>query len=197
MDAGSVFELSRPSVPGGAWTETILYSFTGGSDGSTFYGGVVFDAHGNLDGAAWVGGNFGGGTIYQLTPPATAGGTWSENTLYQFTYYGPDGGAPVAKPILDRKGNIFGTASAGNGGPNAFCGPTCGSVYELSPPSAGASSWKETTIYSFVGVQRDTVRRGIPEPPAFCWESTGCSTAPPWRAEILLAMGWSSKSSLD
>jgi len=42
-----------------------------------------------------VGGNFGGGTIYQLTPPATAGGTWSENTLYQFTYYGPDGGAPV------------------------------------------------------------------------------------------------------
>jgi uncharacterized repeat protein (TIGR03803 family) len=41
MDFGSVFELTRPSLPGGAWTESTLYSFTGGSDGSTLYGGVV------------------------------------------------------------------------------------------------------------------------------------------------------------
>jgi hypothetical protein len=71
--------------------------------------------------------------------------------LYQFTYYGPDGGAPVATPILDRRGNIFGTASQGNGGTFSVCAPYCGAVYELTPPASGASSWVEATLYSFVG----------------------------------------------
>jgi hypothetical protein len=152
MDAGSVFELARPRVSGGAWTKTTLYSFTGGSDGGTLYSGVVFDAHGNLDGAASTGGAYGGGTIFQLTPPITAGNAWSENTLYQFTSTGADGGTPVANPILDRKGVIFGTASAGNGGLNAFCAPFCGTVFKLTPPRPGTTSWAETTLYSFVGV---------------------------------------------
>ena len=63
-----------------------------------------------------------------------------------------DGGIPFATPILDRKGNIFGTASQGNGGLFSNCSSFCGTVYELSPPGAGASSWTETTLYSFVGV---------------------------------------------
>jgi hypothetical protein len=33
LGAGVVFELSPPAVQGGDWTETILYSFAGGSDG--------------------------------------------------------------------------------------------------------------------------------------------------------------------
>lgn len=33
-NAGIVFELTPPSTPGGPWTESILYSFTGGVDGS-------------------------------------------------------------------------------------------------------------------------------------------------------------------
>ena len=42
---GTVYELT-PSE--GGWTETVLYSFTGGQDGDSPYGGVIFDPAGNL-----------------------------------------------------------------------------------------------------------------------------------------------------
>jgi len=44
---GVVFELSPV---GGAWTETVLYRFTGGTDGEYPSGGLVMDSAGNLDG---------------------------------------------------------------------------------------------------------------------------------------------------
>jgi len=43
---GTVFELSP--LAGGKWKETILYSFTGGSDGKNPYGGVILDSKGDL-----------------------------------------------------------------------------------------------------------------------------------------------------
>ncbi len=152
QDSGAVFELVHPSTPGGAWTENVLYSFTGGNDGSYPYSGVVIDGHGNLDGTAVDGGAYLAGAVFQVTPPAAGGGAWTENTLWSFTFYGPDGGLPYAKPILDKKGNLFGTAFWGNGGPLEVCAPDCGTVYELTPPAKGTSSWTETTLYSFVGV---------------------------------------------
>ncbi len=151
--AGLVFELIRPSVPGGDWTETILYSFTGGSDGGYPWSGAVFDERGNLYGATaaiFGGQSMGGGTVYQLTRPETAGGAWTEHTLYQFTG-GNDGANPVSKPILDREGRVLGTTSTGNGGLNAACAPNCGTVYELTPPGPGASSWSERTLHEFNG----------------------------------------------
>jgi uncharacterized repeat protein (TIGR03803 family) len=42
QECGIVFELVKPSSPGGAWTEQVLYSFTGGNDGAQPYSGVVF-----------------------------------------------------------------------------------------------------------------------------------------------------------
>ena len=45
---GTVFELS-PSA--GGWTESFIYSFTGGADGANPYGGLIFDSSGNLYGA--------------------------------------------------------------------------------------------------------------------------------------------------
>jgi hypothetical protein len=38
---GTVFELTPPTQPGGAWTETVLHAFTGGSDGQFPYGGLL------------------------------------------------------------------------------------------------------------------------------------------------------------
>src|SRR5579871_4167998 len=35
---GTVFELTPPSTPGGAWTETVLYRFTGDTDGGNPWG---------------------------------------------------------------------------------------------------------------------------------------------------------------
>ena len=45
---GVVFELT-PS-PGGSWTESVLYNFTGRQDGVSPWGGLVFDNAGNLYG---------------------------------------------------------------------------------------------------------------------------------------------------
>ena len=151
LGAGTVFELAH--APGGSWSETAIYSFTGGSDGAEPYVGVVFDGNGDLDGAALFGGNTncveGCGTIFQLTPPAHRGGSWSENTLYQFTG-GNDGAQPITTPILDARGKLFGAASVG-GNASAACAPDCGSVYVLTPPRRNASTWTETTLYDFQG----------------------------------------------
>src|SRR5271165_6904033 len=44
---GVVFELTPPSGGSGSWTPTVLYTFTGGSDGAYPEAGVIFDSHGN------------------------------------------------------------------------------------------------------------------------------------------------------
>lgn len=46
-----------------AWgtTETVLYTFSGGSDGATPYAPIVFDARGNIYGTTSAGGSFGAG----------------------------------------------------------------------------------------------------------------------------------------
>src|ERR1700733_3454783 len=73
--SGIVFELTNPEAPGG-WNETVLYTFSGGSDGSHPYGGLIFDSAGNLYGTTFQGGTSNAGTVYELTPGK--GGTWTE-----------------------------------------------------------------------------------------------------------------------
>jgi len=68
--AGSVFKLA-PSSNG--WVYTSLHDFTGGGDGGTPNGGVVFDANGNLYGTAQGGGagslcQGGCGVVWEITP---------------------------------------------------------------------------------------------------------------------------------
>jgi uncharacterized repeat protein (TIGR03803 family) len=63
---GVVFKLSPAA--GGAWTETLLHTFTGGSDGSLPQAGVILDSAGNLYGTAQVGGAHGFGAVFEITP---------------------------------------------------------------------------------------------------------------------------------
>jgi uncharacterized repeat protein (TIGR03803 family) len=51
---GTVFELSPTSS---GWVESVLYSFSGGTDGGTPESGVVIDSAGNLYGTAFAGGD--------------------------------------------------------------------------------------------------------------------------------------------
>ena len=48
---GTVYEISPPQEKGGAWTETILYSFPTAKQGYVPNGNLVFDGAGNLYGA--------------------------------------------------------------------------------------------------------------------------------------------------
>jgi uncharacterized repeat protein (TIGR03803 family) len=149
---GTVFKLS-PNADG-TWTETILHRFLGGTDADEPALGVIFDAAGNLYGAA-----FGGcvvecnlGTIFKLAP--NGDGTWTESILYTFTG-GLDGSAPTAL-ILDNAGNLLGTTLSG-GSANSIC--QCGTVFQLSPTSSG--SWTKSILYSF----NDGLDGGFPAGP--------------------------------
>ena len=64
---GCVFELSPPSEAGGAWTETILHSFSG-PDGRDPLSGLTLGSNGVLFGTASAGGTSGNGTVFELVP---------------------------------------------------------------------------------------------------------------------------------
>jgi uncharacterized repeat protein (TIGR03803 family) len=105
---GVVFELSRNS--GGGWAETVLHSFSGGSnDGSgPAEGGLTLDAHGNLYGTTAFGGVFDGGTVFKLSRAAG----WKETLLHTFTP-GSGGQYPFAAPLLDASSDLYGTTASG------------------------------------------------------------------------------------
>ena len=141
---GVVYELS-PGASG--WTETVLYTFTGGSDGSEPEW-LASDANGNFLGVTYLGGTFnstcggGCGTVFKLTLRA---GGWSLSVAYSFSG-GSDGAYPSSQLIFDNQGNVFGTAGAG--GLMQCGGFGCGTVYELSPNGSG---WNFSGVYSFSG----------------------------------------------
>ena len=149
---GVVFELS-PS--GSGWTETVLYNFAGGSDGSSPYGGLVFDEAGNLYGTTSYGGGpgcggTGCGTVYELTP---SGSGWTEQIIYSFQG-GNDGAEADGGLIIDQSGNLYGgTYSGGSGGG--------GTVYELTPANGG---WTFSVLYSFIGTQWGLVNQLTMDP---------------------------------
>jgi len=78
---GNVFRLTQQAD--GSWTETAVYTFTGLPDGSRPDAGLIIDSMGNLYGTTGIGGEYGEGTVYELTP--TMGGGWSEVILYSFS----------------------------------------------------------------------------------------------------------------
>jgi uncharacterized repeat protein (TIGR03803 family) len=114
--AGTVFKLTPPTVSGNPWTHTILYSFTGGSDGSSPESGVIADQSGTIYGTA-------GQTIFMLTPPSS-GSTWKETVLHNFT--GPDGFVTTGPLVLSNK-TLFGTTAEGG----AF---GVGTAFQISLP---------------------------------------------------------------
>ena len=100
--------------------ETVLYSFTGGSDGGyPLWVVLVRDSAGNLYGTTNGGGASGAGVVFKVN---AAG---NETVLHSFTG-GADGGNPYAGVILGPEGNLYGTT--------AFGGETnAGVVFEIKP----------------------------------------------------------------
>lgn len=136
---GTVFELT-PNADG-SWSEKVLYSFTGESDGASPFAGLTFDQAGNLYGTT-LGGGTGGtpaGTVFELTP--NADGSWSERIIHSFTRE-IDGDGPRGDLVFDESGNLYGTTSLGGAS-------EAGTVFELTPNTDG--SWSETLLHVFTG----------------------------------------------
>jgi uncharacterized repeat protein (TIGR03803 family) len=151
---GTVFKLTPPQMKGGAWTETILHSFTGAQDGGLPQAALTFDSAGALYGTTSLGGSNGCysgtcGVVFKLSPPVKEGGAWKEKVLYKFPG-GTAGGASIARLIFDSKGALYGMASQG-GSPNCQQGSGCGTVFKLTPPGTKGKAWKEKTLYAFTG----------------------------------------------
>ena len=121
----------------------LVYSFTGGDDGGDPASGLVFDTVGNAYGTTVVGGTFGCGTVFQLTP--LANGKWRENVLWVFNCV--DGKNPYGGVTLDASGNLYGTTVAGGSG-GACVGDGCGTVYELTE---SGTAWSKSVLYNFTG----------------------------------------------
>ena len=90
------------------WMETLLYSFTGGSDGAGPGGSLVVDSSGNIYGNAAKGGANHGGTLYEFTN----GGI---QVLHAFPAFGGDGNDPIG--VVSGSDGLYGiTGSGGNMG---------------------------------------------------------------------------------
>jgi uncharacterized repeat protein (TIGR03803 family) len=142
FDYGTVFSLTPPASPGGAWTETVLYSFKGGTDASLPNGNLVIGSGGVLYGTTSSGGDSDFGTVYSVAPPASTGAPWTETVLHRFSGY-PDGGLPGAGVVIGAGGVLYGATPYGGSSSDA------GTVYSLTPPASSGDSWTEMILHSF------------------------------------------------
>lgn len=148
---GVVFKLTPTAS---TYTYSVIYRFTGKSDGFYPSGVLALDVDGNIFGTTGYGGIYGAttpcgnpgspsysqyygcGTIFKLSP---SGSTYSKSTLYEFQGSTADGANPFGGITASTSvgSTLYGTTSAGG---NA----NCGSVFSISP-----SGTSETTLHNF------------------------------------------------
>jgi uncharacterized repeat protein (TIGR03803 family) len=107
-DLGSVYKLTKTN---GTWSESVLYSFKGGSDGSSPISNVVVDSAGNLYGTTSEGGaGCSCGTVFKLT--AGRNGKWTETVAARFQG-APDGAFVYNGMVADSAGILYGATVHG------------------------------------------------------------------------------------
>jgi uncharacterized repeat protein (TIGR03803 family) len=133
--------VAAPALSARAATTAIIYSFAGDEDGEYTDTDLVMDAGGNIYGTSVQGGDFGSGTVWELSP---SGSGWTHSVLYSFTG-GADGGEPYKGVTLDASGNLYGTAVTGGSG---SCEGGCGVAYKLTNNDG---TWTQSVIHAFTG----------------------------------------------
>lgn len=149
---GTTLSNNRDKTFGSAFRVTPTGSFTllhrfcsepGCADGANPRGGLTLAPNGNFYGTTSHGGANessciqGCGTLFEITR------TGQLTTLYNFCSQGncSDGQGPFAAPVLDAKGNVYGTTYYGGG--NLECTLGCGTAYKIT------STGQFTSLYSF------------------------------------------------
>ncbi len=119
---GTIFKVSKTG------RETVLYRFTGGSDGAAPLSGLVRDVEGNLYGTTEYGGSSlcDCGVVFRLSK------TGDLTVLHIFSGV-PDGAFPEAGLIRDAEGNLYGTTYYGGDSSCQSGRPGCGVVFKLTP----------------------------------------------------------------
>jgi uncharacterized repeat protein (TIGR03803 family) len=130
--------------------ENVSYSFKGlPNDGQSPTSNFVADSKGRLFGTTELGGSGfgtnGSGIVFEFVPKGDGG---TETVLWNFGVATNDGQEPVAPPIIDKAGTLYGTAQYG--GDN-----TRGTVWKLSPNGSGG--YTESVLHSFGAGSSDGV----------------------------------------
>ena len=131
---GVVFKLA----PSGA--ETVLHTFTGGSDGAHPKGSLISDSKGNLYGTTSSGKGLSGGTVFRITRAGVL------TVVHAFS--GPDGYDPNAGLAIDASGDLFGTTFSGGSSND-------GVVFEINAVST------ESVLHDFSGTDGATPYSGL------------------------------------
>jgi uncharacterized repeat protein (TIGR03803 family) len=135
---GTAYELTPQAD--GAWSETVLHSFHGGSDGSDLFEPLILDPAGNLYGAAETGGSANCGVAFKLSRNGSGG--WTETIMHTFLGVTNQDGENPNGLIFDGPGNLWGT-TVGGGTENP------GTIFKLTRQTSG--DWMETVEYDFTG----------------------------------------------
>jgi uncharacterized repeat protein (TIGR03803 family) len=137
LGCGTIFKVDSSGK------ETVLYSFSGGSDGAIPTGSLLRDSAGNLYGTTQSGGRSNGGVVFRLDPNNNL------TVLYNFRFFRGYGASPNGALVRDTSGNLYGTTYAG-GGP-VFCG----TVFKISQSGVGS------VLHSFDGTDGCGPRAGL------------------------------------
>ena len=142
ISGGAAFQLNPPSGASAGWTYKIIYQTDGYLESSLVFGSPL--GYGQSLYGADLGGN---GSVYRLTPPATAGGKWTQTTLY--TFPGGSGGSLPGRSLAVGAGStLFGvTIQGGYVGGCGYYG--CGTVFSLTPPAQAGAPWTERILHGF------------------------------------------------
>ena len=118
---GTVYKLTRGN---GTWTESVLYSFQGGTDGANPISSLVADVSGRLYGTTSAdGASCGCGTIFKMTRGSS--GNWTERPVYRFPGT-PNAGTAYNGLVGDGAGHFYGATVNGGTADD-------GTIYEFIP----------------------------------------------------------------
>jgi uncharacterized repeat protein (TIGR03803 family) len=157
-NAGTIFKIDTSGV------ETVLYSFTGGADGSAPLAGLFRDPEGNLYGTTETGGDAHCrcGTVFKLDTTNTL------TVLHQFTGQ-PDGALPDWSSILiSVDGELYSTTTYGGKGCEPF---GCGVIFKISKTGV------EKVVYRFNGTNGASPVSLIRDASGHLYGSTSQSTS--------------------
>lgn len=84
--------------------------------------------------------------------PSVVSAAPTETILYSFSGIGsfPDGAIPFGGLLRGPDGSLYGTTTEGG---QSNC--NCGTVFKLTPPAKGQTTWTETVVHSFQGYPKD------------------------------------------
>ena len=132
LEFAVVLGLLAIATPGAqAQTFSLVYNFTGGSDGGIPLAGFTFDDAGDLYGTGSYGGPGGYGVVFKVNQIG------KETVLHGFSG-GADGASPQASLVMDALGNLYGTTIAGGAS-------GMGTVFKITKKGY------ESVLYSFAG----------------------------------------------